>query len=73
VEWGLNMMPDGEKLRSAERAAKAGKVGQWKNWVPPPSNQTKLSGKFSGHVVEVVSGDCLIVRDSSSRTTPPLP
>lgn len=61
------MLPEGEKLRSAERAAKAAKVGQWKNYVPPPSNQTRLSGKFTGHVVEVVSGDCLIVCDKASR------
>ncbi|KAK9813035.1 hypothetical protein WJX72_007851 [[Myrmecia] bisecta] len=67
VEWGLNMMIQGSfKLREAERAAKQQRVGMWKNWTPPVTATTKLSDKFVGTVAEVVSGDCLVIRDHSS-------
>jgi staphylococcal nuclease domain-containing protein 1 len=50
----------------AERAAKQGKVGMWHNYVPQTGNSAKLSDKFQGTVAEVVSGDCLVVKDKAS-------
>ena len=54
------------KLRNAERAAKQAKAGLWKNHVAPASAGTRLSDRFQGPVVEVVSGDCLVVLDTAS-------
>lgn len=38
----------------------------WHNYVPQTGNSAKLSDKFSGTVAEVVSGDCLVVKDKAS-------
>lgn len=32
------------------------------------SNSAKLSDTFTGHVIEVVSGDCVVVKDDATRT-----
>ena len=53
-------------MRELERTAKQEHKGQWANYVPPPTNSSKLSDIFSGRVVEVVSGDCLVIKDSGS-------
>lgn len=49
----------GLRIRTAERAAKEQRLGLWRDWTPPVSgsNQAKLAGR----VVEVVSGDTLVV------------
>eukprot|EP00798_Chlamydomonas_sp_ICE-L_P007216 gene7216-323_t len=68
VEWSLNVMTVGaNKIRELERAAKQAKVGQWLNFVAAPTNQTKLSDQYVGKVIEIVSGDCLVVKDSVTR------
>jgi endonuclease YncB( thermonuclease family) len=67
AEWGLNMMTTGSfRLRELERSAKQGKVGMWHNYVPQTGNSAKLSDKFTGTVTEVVSGDCLLIKDKAS-------
>lgn len=38
----------------------------WHNYVPAVSNSAKLSDKFVGTVLEVTSGDCVIVKDKAS-------
>ncbi|KAK9827311.1 hypothetical protein WJX81_003519 [Elliptochloris bilobata] len=67
-EWSVAMLATNEafKLRNAERAAKQAKAGLWRNYVPPASAGARLSDRFQGPVVEVVSGDCLVVLDSAS-------
>jgi staphylococcal nuclease domain-containing protein 1 len=68
VEWSLNMMTSGAfKLRESERAARQAKTGLWHSYVPQATNSSKLSDKFTGTVIEVVSGDCLIVKDASNN------
>ena len=54
------------KLRNAERSAKQAKAGLWRNYVAPASAGARLSDRFQGPVVEVVSGDCLVVLDAAS-------
>ncbi|KAL6757416.1 hypothetical protein V8C86DRAFT_2625605 [Haematococcus lacustris] len=67
VEWSLGLMTSGSnRLRDLEKAAKAERRGMWTNWVPPVTNQNKLSDTFHGKVVEVVSGDCLVIKDMTS-------
>ena len=67
AEWGLQMMITGsQRLREAERKAKQSKTGLWHNYVPPASAGVKLSDDFTGTVVEIVSGDVICVKDTSS-------
>ncbi|KXZ48282.1 hypothetical protein GPECTOR_29g59 [Gonium pectorale] len=68
VEWSLGLMPTSAafKLRDVEKAAKAERRAMWTGYVPAPTNQTKLSDNFSGKVVEIVSGDCVVVKDAAS-------
>ena len=67
-EWSVAMLSsnDAFKLRNAERAAKQAKAGVWRNYVAPASAGTRTSDKFQGPVVEVVSGDCLVVLDTAT-------
>ncbi|KAL4429360.1 hypothetical protein ABPG77_005134 [Micractinium sp. CCAP 211/92] len=67
AEWGLGMMTTGSfRLRELERAAKQAKAGIWHNYVPQTGNSAKLSDKFTGTVAEIVSGDCIVIKDKSS-------
>ena len=69
VEWSLNMMTAGSfNLREAERSSRCAKRGVWHNYVPQPGNASKLESEFSGKVVEVVSGDCLVIMDRVNGT-----
>ncbi|RZC55740.1 hypothetical protein C5167_014593 [Papaver somniferum] len=52
VEWSANMMEDAKRtLKTAEHKAKKDHLRIWTNYIPP--------------VVEVVSGDCIIVDDNT--------
>ncbi|KAK1270898.1 hypothetical protein QJS04_geneDACA024967 [Acorus gramineus] len=68
VEWSANMMEDEAKrrLKSAELQAKKDRLRMWTNYVPPVTNSKAIRDQnFTGKVVEVVSGDCIIVADDS--------
>ncbi|CAH8353909.1 unnamed protein product [Eruca vesicaria subsp. sativa] len=68
VEWSANMMEEEakKKLKAAELQCKKNRVKMWANYVPPASNSKAIHDqKFTGKVVEVVSGDCLVVADDS--------
>ncbi|XP_038989395.1 ribonuclease TUDOR 1-like isoform X2 [Phoenix dactylifera] len=69
VEWSANMMEDDakRKLKAAELQAKKERLRIWTNYVPPASNSKAIHGQnFTGKVVEVVSGDCIIVADDAA-------
>ena len=69
VDWGLNMMINGAfTLREAERTAKKERHNMWHDYTPPAGSSTKQAGKFTGTVVEVASGDVLVVQDAASKT-----
>ncbi|CAN6814648.1 unnamed protein product [Brassica oleracea var. botrytis] len=68
VEWSANMMEEEakKKLKAAELQCKKNRVKMWANYVPPASNSKAIHDQnFTGKVVEVVSGDCLVVADDS--------
>ncbi|XP_071731814.1 ribonuclease TUDOR 2-like [Rutidosis leptorrhynchoides] len=67
VEWSAGMMEEEarRKLKAAELQAKKSKLRLWTNYVPPATNSKAISDNFTGKVVEVVSGDCIIVADDS--------
>ncbi|KAG5019520.1 hypothetical protein JHK87_015375 [Glycine soja] len=75
VEWSANMMEEEakRKLKTAELQAKKDRLRMWTNYVPPPSNSKAIHNQnFSGKVVEVVSGDCIVVADDSIPYGSPL-
>ncbi|QCE14999.1 methylosome protein 50 [Vigna unguiculata] len=75
VEWSANMMEEEakRKLKTAELQAKKNRLRMWTNYVPPPSNSKAIHNQnFSGKVVEVVSGDCVVVADDSIPYGSPL-
>ncbi|KAF8390783.1 hypothetical protein HHK36_025311 [Tetracentron sinense] len=75
VEWSANMMEEDAKrrLKSAELQVKKDRLRVWTNYVPPPTNSKAIHDQnFSGKVVEVVSGDCVIVADDSVPFGSPL-
>ncbi|TVU29909.1 hypothetical protein EJB05_21500 [Eragrostis curvula] len=69
VEWSANML-DVEvkiKLKNAELQAKKDQLRMWTGFKPPATNSKPiLDQKFTGKVVEVVSGDCIIVADDNA-------
>ncbi|KHG06599.1 Snd1 [Gossypium arboreum] len=68
VEWSANMMEDDAKrrLKAAELQGKKTRLRIWTNYVPPVTNSMAIHDQnFIGKVVEVVSGDCIIVSDDS--------
>ncbi|XP_010547787.1 PREDICTED: staphylococcal nuclease domain-containing protein 1-like [Tarenaya hassleriana] len=75
VEWSANMMEDEakRKLKAAELQAKKTRLRMWTNYVPPATNSKAIHDQnFTGKVVEVVSGDCVIVADDSIPYGSPL-
>ncbi|KAE8697320.1 calcium-binding mitochondrial carrier protein SCaMC-2-B-like isoform X1 [Hibiscus syriacus] len=75
VEWSANMMEDDNKrrLKSAELQAKKARLRMWTNYVPPATNSKAIRDQnFTGKVVEVVSGDCIVVADDSIPYGSPL-
>ncbi|KAE8727131.1 TUDOR-SN protein 1 isoform 2 [Hibiscus syriacus] len=75
VEWSANMMEDDNKrqLKSAELQAKKARLRMWTNYIPPATNSKAIHDQnFTGKVVEVVSGDCIVVADDSIPYGSPL-
>ncbi|XP_057728758.1 ribonuclease TUDOR 1-like [Arachis stenosperma] len=75
VEWSANMMEEEakRKLKNAELQAKKSRLRCWTNYVPPVTNSKAIHDQnFTGKVVEVVSGDCIIVADDSIPYGSPL-
>ncbi|XP_059645186.1 ribonuclease TUDOR 1-like [Cornus florida] len=75
VEWSASLMEDDAKrrLKSAELEAKKTKLRFWTNYVPPATNSKAIHDQnFTGKVVEVVSGDCVVVADDSVPFGSPL-
>ncbi|XP_074275128.1 ribonuclease TUDOR 1-like [Silene latifolia] len=68
VEWSGKMLEEKDKreLKAAELEAKKNRMRMWTNYVPPVTNSKPIHDQnFTGKVVEVVSGDCIIVADDA--------
>ncbi|KAG2310062.1 hypothetical protein Bca4012_024580 [Brassica carinata] len=68
VEWSANMMEEEakRKLKAAELQCKKDRVKMWASYVPPATNSKAIHDQnFTGKVVEVVSGDCVVVADDA--------
>jgi len=66
VDWSSTLVDNAPVLRTAERAAKEKRLRIWKDYVPP--NVGSDMGDFSAKVVEVFSGDTIIVVEGTSTT-----
>ncbi|GJP63402.1 hypothetical protein CLOP_g20489 [Closterium sp. NIES-67] len=73
VEWSANMLEASAKgaLKSAELESKKQRLRMWTNFVPPQSNSIAFRDNFTGKVVEVVSGDCIVVADDAAAEGTP--
>ncbi|XP_059291594.1 ribonuclease TUDOR 1 [Lycium ferocissimum] len=68
VDWSANMLEveAKKKLKAAELEAKKTRLRIWTNYVAPATNSKAIHDQnFTGKVVEVVSGDCLVIADDS--------
>lgn len=63
VDWSAQMCAHGPQLRGAEKGAKERRLRLWKDYVPP--NFGGDMAEYLGKVVEIVSGDTIIVVDGS--------
>lgn len=68
VDWSAAILPGGAgRLRAAEREAKESRARLWRDYVAPPPSANSLRGNnFNGIVVEVVSGDVVVIADATS-------
>ncbi|PSN44950.1 Nuclease domain-containing protein 1 [Blattella germanica] len=63
VDWSMAFLKSGaEKLRSAEKVAKEGKLRMWKDYQVTGPQISSKDKEFSATVVEVVNGDALMVK-----------
>ncbi|CAI9773683.1 unnamed protein product [Fraxinus pennsylvanica] len=68
VEWSASLLEDDVKrrLKNAELLAKKNRFRMWTNYVPPATNSKAIHDQnFTGKVIEVASGDCIVVADDS--------
>ncbi|XP_062091486.1 ribonuclease TUDOR 1 [Humulus lupulus] len=75
VEWSANMMEEDakRKLKTAELQAKKTRLRIWTNYIPPATNSKAIHNQnFTGKVVEIVSGDCVVVADDAVPFGSPL-
>lgn len=74
VDWSASMLEPAakQKLKAAELEAKRQRLRIWANYVPPQSNSVAIrNDNFTGRVVEVVSGDCIVVADDAAPAGAP--
>lgn len=75
VQWSATNLEEKNRkeVKAAEIEAKKKRIRMWTNYVPPPSDSKAIHDQnFTGKVVEVVSGDCIIVADDSVPFGSPL-
>ncbi|KAF5186290.1 Ribonuclease [Thalictrum thalictroides] len=75
LDWSANMMEEDarRKLKAADLQAKKDRLRIWTNYIPPATNSKAIHDQnFTGKVVEVVSGDCIIVADDAVPYGSPL-
>ena len=64
VDWSAAHVEYASELRSAEAEAKEKRLRVWTNWTPPPRTVDASAAEFDATVVEVVSGDALVISRS---------
>ncbi|XP_021721217.1 ribonuclease TUDOR 2-like [Chenopodium quinoa] len=75
LDWSAKSLEakDQKELKTAELEAKKKRIKMWTNYVPPATNSKAIHDQnFTGKVVEIVSGDCIIVADDAVPVGSPL-
>nr|CAB3484404.1 unnamed protein product [Digitaria exilis] len=73
VEWSANMLEvvTKKKLKNGELKAKKERLRIWTGFKPPVTNTKPIRNQnFSGKVIEVVNGYCIIVADDAACGNP---
>lgn len=68
LDWSAKSLEakDQKELKSAELEAKKKRIRMWTNYVLPVTNSKAIHDQnFTGKVVEIVSGDCIVVADDA--------
>mmetsp|Transcript_10807 Transcript_10807/g.26760 ORF Transcript_10807/g.26760 Transcript_10807/m.26760 type:complete len:884 (-) Transcript_10807:255-2906(-) len=64
VDWSAKFSKDPELLYKSERVAKERRLRIWKDYVAPVrSAAAAASSEFPGKIVEVISGDFMVIKD----------
>jgi staphylococcal nuclease domain-containing protein 1 len=63
VDWSAKFSKDPALLYKCERIAKEQRLRIWKDYQAPARSATAGAAEFAGKVVEIISGDFLVVRD----------
>lgn len=69
VDWSLQCVTGGpEKYRQAQAMAKQKRIRLWKDYTPSGPVVNERDKSFTGKVVEIVSGDAIMVKRSKNDT-----
>ena len=63
VDWSAKFSKDPALLYKCERIAKEQRLRIWKDYQAPARSATAGAAEFVGKVVEIISGDFLVIRD----------
>ena len=63
VDWSAKFSKDPALLYKCERIAKEQRLRIWKDYQAPARSATAGAAEFAGKVVEIISGDFIVVRD----------
>jgi len=64
ADWSIALSNSAARLRLAESQAMQARRGVWQDYVPP--SKPAAIGHFAGRVVEVVSGDIIVIANAST-------
>ncbi|GJN03066.1 hypothetical protein PR202_ga20469 [Eleusine coracana subsp. coracana] len=74
MEWSANMLGREikTKLKNADLQAKKEQLRMWTGFKPPATNTRPIyNTKFTGRVIEIVNGSCIIVADDATPSGSP--
>ncbi|KAJ8906198.1 hypothetical protein NDN08_002693 [Rhodosorus marinus] len=66
VAWSMQMTSNASVLRATEKSAMKARVGIWHDYVPNPNAAVASTDVYHGRVVEIFSGDVIIVADDAT-------
>jgi staphylococcal nuclease domain-containing protein 1 len=70
LEWTAQFTDNSQELEQAEAFAKSRRYNMWRDYDPAQdASDAKINGDgFEGHVVQVISGDTVVVKDATGNS-----
>ncbi|KNC55364.1 uncharacterized protein AMSG_11020 [Thecamonas trahens ATCC 50062] len=68
VDWSAAHVDYAGDLRAAQDEARGKRLRLWANWTPPKRSVDATANEFTGRVMEVMSGDALVVLNTATGT-----